>query len=179
MLVPRALSVPAILPALAALLVGPPVISPVLAASSPAAVFAIELAEPGVIGPRPLKPDEARRLALATDALRREVAGRGLDPVDLAPQAAAIRRDAPLYKCEGCAEKIAQAAGAALVVYGYVQRSAPQVLNLNITITDVASGKVLRGGQVVIQGDTDETWLHGVRSLIKNRLFAEPLPNRS
>ena len=175
MLVLRALSALAILPALAALPAG----SSAQAASSPAAVFAIELAEPGVIGPRPLKPDEARRLALATEALRREVAGRGLDPVDLAPQAAAIRRDAPLYKCEGCAEKIAQAAGAALVVYGYVQRSAPQVLNMTITLTDVASGKVLRGGQVVIQGDTDETWLHGVRSLVKNRLFAEPLPNRS
>ncbi len=163
------------LPALAVLLVG----LPAAAAPNSAAVFGIELAEPGTFGPRPLKPQDARRLALATDALRREVAGRGLDPVDLGPQAAAIRRDAPFYKCEGCAEKIAQAAGAALVVYGYVQRSAPQVLNLTITVTEAESGKVLRGGQVVIQGDTDDTWLHGVRSLVKNRLFAEPLPNRS
>jgi hypothetical protein len=163
------------LPALAALLVG----LPAAAASSPAAVFGIELAEPGTIGPRPVKPEDARRLGLASEALRREVAGRGLVPVDLASQAAAIRRDAPFYKCEGCAEKIAQAAGAAYVVYGYVQRSAPQVLNLTITITEAGSGKVLRGGQVVIQGDTDETWLHGVRALVKNRLFAEPLPNRS
>lgn len=163
------------LPALAVLLAG----LPAAAAPNSAAVFAIELAEPGTIGPRPVKPQDARRLGLATDALRREVAGRGLDPVDLSGQAAAIRRDAPLYKCEGCAEKIAQAAGASLVVYGYVQRSAPQVLNLTITVTEAASGKVLRGGQVVIQGDTDETWLHGVRSLVKNRLFAEPLPNRS
>ncbi|KMO37420.1 hypothetical protein VQ02_13390 [Methylobacterium variabile] len=169
MLVPRAL------PALAALLLS----VPAAAAPDAAAVFGIELAEPGTIGPRPLRPEDARRLALASEALRREVAGRGLEPVDLGPQAAAIRRDAPLYKCEGCAETIAKAAGAALVVYGYVQRSAPQVLNLTITITDADSGKVLRGGQVVIQGDTDDTWLHGVRSLVKNRLFAEPLPNRS
>ncbi len=163
------------LPALAVLLAG----LPAAAAPNDVAVFGIELAEPGTIGPRPLKPQDARRLGLATDALRREVAGRGLDLVDLGPQAAAIRRDAPFYKCEGCAEKIAQAAGAALVVYGYVQRSAPQVLNLTITVTEAGSGKVLRGGQVVIQGDTDDTWLHGVRSLVKNRLFAEPLPNRS
>ncbi|SFU88932.1 Protein of unknown function [Methylobacterium sp. 174MFSha1.1] len=163
------------LPAVMALLAG----LPAAAAPSPAAVFGIELAEPGTIGPRPVKPEDARRLGLASEALRREVAGRGLEPVDLTPQAAAIRRDAPFYKCEGCAEKIAQAAGAAYVVYGYVQRSAPQVLNLTITITEAGSGKVLRGGQVVIQGDTDDTWLHGVRSLVKNRLFAEPLPNRS
>ncbi|MET7242594.1 DUF3280 domain-containing protein [Methylobacterium sp. EM32] len=163
------------LPALAALLVG----LPAAAAPNTAAVFGVELAEPGTVGPRPVRPEDARRLGLASEALRREVAGRGLDPVDLTPQAAAIRRDAPFYKCEGCAEKIAQAAGAAYVVYGYVQRSAPQVLNLTITITEAESGKVLRGGQVVIQGDTDDTWLHGVRSLVKNRLFAEPLPNRS
>lgn len=163
------------LPALAALFVG----LPAAAAADKAAVFGIELAEPGTIGPRPLRPQDAKRLALASEALRREVVARGLDPVDLGPQAAAIRRDAPLYKCEGCAETIAKAAGAALVVYGYVQRSAPQVLNLTITITEAESGKVLRGGQVVIQGDTDDTWLHGVRSLVKNRLFAEPLPNRS
>lgn len=163
------------LPAMAALLVG----LPAAAGSDKAAVFGLELAEPGTIGPRPLRPQDAKRLALASEALRREVVARGLDPVDLGPQAAAIRRDAPLYKCEGCAETIAKAAGAALVVYGYVQRSAPQVLNLTITITEAESGKVLRGGQVVIQGDTDDTWLHGVRSLVKNRLFAEPLPNRS
>ncbi|TGD96030.1 DUF3280 domain-containing protein [Methylobacterium nonmethylotrophicum] len=163
------------LPALAALLVG----LPAAAAPEAAAVFPIELAEPGTIGPRPLRPEDMRRLGLASDALRREVTSRGLAPVDLAPQAAAIRRDAPLYKCEGCAEKIAKAAGAVLVVYGYVQRNAPQVLNLTISITEAESGKVLRGGQVLIQGDTDDTWLHGVRSLVKNRLFAEPLPNRS
>lgn len=163
------------LPALAALLAG----LPAAAAPSTAAVFEVELAEPGTIGPRPVRPEEARRLRLASDALRREVVGRGLEPVDLGAYAAAIRRDAPFYKCEGCAEKIARAAGAAYVVYGYVQRSAPQVLNLTITVTEAGSGKVLRGGQVVIQGDTDDTWLHGVRSLVKNRLFAEPLPDRS
>ncbi|MFH6783942.1 MULTISPECIES: DUF3280 domain-containing protein [Methylobacterium] len=173
------------LPALAALLVGLPAAAAPeqaqveKAGAEKAAVFGIELAEPGTIGPRPLRPEDARRLNLASEALRRAVTERGLEPVDLGGQAAAIRRDAPLYKCEGCAEKIAQAAGAVLVVYGYVQRSAPQVLNLNVTITEAESGKVLRGGQVVIQGDTDDTWLHGVRSLVKNRLFAEPLPNRS
>ncbi|PIK71386.1 hypothetical protein CS379_19650, partial [Methylobacterium frigidaeris] len=59
------------LSALAALLVS----LPAAAAQSPAAVFGIELAEPGTIGPRPVKPEDARRLGLASEALRREVAG--------------------------------------------------------------------------------------------------------
>ncbi|GJE02405.1 DUF3280 domain-containing protein [Methylobacterium isbiliense] len=165
-----------LLPALAALLL------PGMAAAAPekAAVFGIELLEPGVVGGRLPRPDEARRLALATEELRKAVAVQGqLEFVDLAPKAADIRKDAPLYKCEGCAERIAKEAGAALAVYGYVQRNANQILNLSITISDTDSGKVLRGGQVVIRGDTDDTWLHGVRWLVKNRLFAEPLPSRS
>ncbi|MGY2047375.1 DUF3280 domain-containing protein [Methylobacterium sp. JK268] len=150
------------------------------AAPQTAAVFGIELAEPGVIGARPPRPEEQRRLTLASDALRREVAAQGqVESVDLAPQAGEIRKDAPLYKCEGCAERIAKAAGAGLAVYGYVQRTTNQILNLSITISDSETGKVLRGGQVVIRGDTDETWLHSVRWLVKNRLFAEPLPSRS
>ncbi|GJD50311.1 hypothetical protein OPKNFCMD_3050 [Methylobacterium crusticola] len=175
MLVARALSVLALLLSAAAALAAPEA-----APSRRAAVFGIELAEPGAVGLRPLRPEDARRLALATATLEREVAAAGtLAPVDLGSQAAAIRRDAPLYKCEGCAERIALTAGAALAVYGYVQRNANQLLNLTITITEADSGKVLRGGQVVIRGDTDDTWLHGVRWLVKNRLLAEPLPSRS
>ncbi|ACL60163.1 DUF3280 domain-containing protein [Methylobacterium nodulans] len=151
-----------------------------LAAPEKAAVFGIELLDPGVVGGRPPRPEESRRLALATDELRKAVAAQGaVESVDLAPQAAEIRKEAPLYKCEGCAERIAREAGASLAIYGYVQRNTNQILNLSITISDAENGKVLRGGQVVIRGDTDETWLHSVRWLVKNRLFAEPLPNRS
>ncbi|WP_407519955.1 DUF3280 domain-containing protein [Methylobacterium oryzisoli] len=168
-----------LLPALAALLLLDAA-RPAAAAPETAALFGIELLEPGVVGGRPPRPDEARRLALATEELRKAVAAQGqVAFVDLAPKAAEIRKDAPLYKCEGCAERIAKEAGAALAVYGYVQRNTNQILNLSITISDTGSGKVLRGGQVVIRGDTDDTWLHGVRWLVKNRLFAEPLPSRS
>lgn len=161
---------------LLAALAGP---APALAAPEKAAVFGIELLDPNVVGGRAPRPEEARRLALATDELRQAVAAHAVESVDLAPRAAEIRKDAPLYKCEGCAERIAKEAGAGLAVYGYVQRNTPQLLNLSITISDAGSGKVLRGGQVVIRGDTDETWLHGVRWLVKNRLFADPLPDRS
>ncbi|MFE1600339.1 DUF3280 domain-containing protein [Methylobacterium sp. ID0610] len=170
---------PARLLLLAALLLAG-VLRPEFARAAPetAAVFGIELLDPGAVGGRPPRPEEARRLALATDTLRAAVQGQ-VESVDLAPKAAEIRKEAPLYKCEGCAERIAKEAGARLAIYGYVQRNTNQILNLSITISDAESGKVLRGGQVVIRGDTDETWLHSVRWLVKNRLFAEPLPNRS
>ncbi|ACA19341.1 conserved hypothetical protein [Methylobacterium sp. 4-46] len=165
-----------LLPFLAALLLP----GAALAAPRSAAVFGIELLDPGVVGGRPPRPEEARRLALITDALRRAVAEQEtVQAVDLAPKAEEIRKDAPLYKCEGCAERIAREAGAGLAIYGYVQRNTNQIMNLSVTISDSESGKVLRGGQVVIRGDTDETWLHGLRWLVKNRLFADPLPDRS
>ncbi|MEH3148387.1 MAG: DUF3280 domain-containing protein [Methylobacterium frigidaeris] len=172
------MAAPRLLPVLCALLLP----GPALAAGEPvkAALFPVELLEPGVVVARPLRPDETRRLALATEELRRQIAERGGPaPVDLAPLAARIRADAPLYKCEGCAERIAREAGADLAVYGTIQRNTNQVLNVTITITDAASGKVLRGGQAVVSGDTDESWRHGVRWVVRNRLLAEPLPDRS
>lgn len=149
-------------------------------AGEKAAIFPIELLDPGVIGGRQPRPDEARRLALATEQLREALAAKGgIESVDLAPQAEEIRKRSPLSKCEGCAATIAQALGAELAVLGYVEKGSNQIFNFNVAIADAGTGKVLRGGQVVIRADTDETWAHAVRSIVKNHLLAEPLPGRS
>jgi hypothetical protein len=124
--------------------------------------------------------DQNRRLGLATDELRRLLVESGqIAPVDLAPAAAGIRDKSPVFKCNGCIEEIGQALGAELVVSGYVQKTSNLILSFVLTVTDVRTGKVVRGAQVDIRGNTDETWLRGIRWMVKNRLLAEPLPERS
>lgn len=153
---------------------------PAAAAPGKAAIFTVELLDPGVVGGRKARPDEQRRLALATEELRKTLlALGGIESVDLGPQADEIRKQSPLYKCEGCAVPIAKALGADLAVVGYVEKTSGQIFNLNVAIADAATGKVLRSGQVVIRADTDDTWAHAMRSVVKNRLLAEPLPGRS
>lgn len=144
-----------------------------------AAVFPVELLDPGVVGGRKARPDEQRRLALVTDELRKALqASAGLEPVDTGPQAAEIAKQGPLYKCD-CAPAIAKALGADLAVNGYVEKGSNQIFNLFVTISDAQTGKPVRAGQVVIRADTDDTWAHAMRWVVKNRLLVEPLPKRS
>ena len=49
-------------------------------------------------------------------------------------------------------------AGAALVVYGYVQRSAPQVLKLTITITQTVNTGVMGARPSRLPSPTSETY---------------------
>ena len=114
----------------------------------------------------------------APDELRKAL-GDSVEPVDVAPQAAEIAKQAPLYKCDGCAAAIAKTLGADLAVSGYVEKGSNQIFNLTVTIAESATGKVIRGGRVVIRADTDDTWAHAMRWVVKNRLLTEPLPNRS
>ncbi|KQT07453.1 hypothetical protein ASG40_14070 [Methylobacterium sp. Leaf399] len=148
------------------------------AAPDKVAIFGIELNDPAVVGGRKARPDEVRRLGLVTEELRKALTAT-LEPVDVAPQATEITKQAPLFKCEGCAATIAKALGADLAVTGYVDKGSNQIFNLNVAISDAATGKVLRAGQAVIRADTDDTWAHAMRWIVKNRLLAEPLPNRS
>ncbi|KQT70521.1 hypothetical protein ASG51_13445 [Methylobacterium sp. Leaf465] len=164
--------------ALAVLTAAGALAAPAQAAPEKAAIFGVELFDPGVVGGRKARPDEVRRLGLVTDELRKAL-GDSVEPVDVAPQAAEIAKQAPLYKCDGCAAAIAKTLGADLAVSGYVEKGSNQIFNLTVTIAESATGKVIRGGRVVIRADTDDTWAHAMRWVVKNRILAEPLPNRS
>jgi hypothetical protein len=141
------------------------------------AVFDIELIDmSGEAGQGP-RDDQTRRLDLASAELRNLLEqSRQLTLIDLSPQLEVIAAKAPLNRCNGCSQDIAKELGADLAVTGIVQKTSNLILSFAIEVKDVRTGKVLRGGQVDIRGNTDETWLRGVRWVVKNRLLAEPLP---
>ena len=140
------------------------------------AVFAIELIDTSQEAERGTREDQSRRLDLATAELRRLLGtSQQLQLIDIAPQQDTIAAKAPLSKCNGCEIDIGKALRADLIVSGVVQKTSNLILSFAITVTDVRSGKVIRGGQVDIRGNTDDTWLRGIRWVVKNRLFAEPL----
>jgi hypothetical protein len=149
-------------------------------AAEKAAVFPVELFDPGAAYGSRTRPVDARKLALVTDELRAALKDRGgLEIVDTAGKAAEVDRQGPLYKCNGCAADIARDLGADLVVTGYVEKGANQIFNLSVAIAEAGTGKPVRGGQVTIRADTDDTWAHAMRWVVKNRLLAEPLPGKS
>ena len=149
-------------------------------AGNKVAVFAAELNDPTLPYGRKSPPADLKRLELITSVLRQALVDKaGLESVDLAPQEAEIRKQEPLFKCNGCQGDIAKAAGAGLAALIVAEKGSTQLYSLSVTIADVASGNVVRRGQVVISANTDDDWRHAMRWIVKNRLLAEPWPNRS
>ena len=140
-------------------------------------MFDLELVDTSQEGERGERADQTRRIELASAELRRLLGESGqLLVLDLAPQAGRIRDKSPLSKCNGCDEDLAREAGADLAVSGILQKTSNLILSFAVVIKDVKAGKTIRAGQVDIRGNTDDTWLRGVRWIVKNRLLTEPLP---
>lgn len=145
-----------------------------------AAIFPAEVNDPTLAYGRKPLPADQKRLDLVTDVLRKQLAEKGgIESVDLGPEAEEIRKESPLYKCNGCTAPIAKALGADLAVTTFADKGANQLFSLVVTIAEAESGKVVRQGQVVIRANTDDDWSHAARWIVKNRLLAEPLPGRS
>ena len=157
-----------------------PAVSTAQAAPVPTALFGLELfddtLEPQLVGKR---PDQVARLALVNTELAHLLVASGqVSLVDLAPYKARIEELSPLFKCNACETEIARAAGAKLEVVGVVRKISNLILTITLVVREVGDdeARVVRGGEVQIRGNTDESWLRGVRYLMKNRIFAPGLP---
>jgi len=124
-----------------------------------------------------IRPDETARLKLISGELRDLIRKDGrYEPVDLTPIAADIERLRPMYKCNHCEDDLAKKLGVDYVMIGTVQKVSNLILNLNLFIRDVKAEKIIRGMSSDIRGNTDDTWMHGVRWVAKHQLFAEKQP---
>jgi len=91
--------------------------------------------------------------------------------VDLPPDAAADAKTHPdVTGCGGCQLNWGREAGTDLVLWGTVQKVSNLILNINVYLDDVKTGRKVLGTSVDIRGNTDETWRHGIRYLVENNL---------
>lgn len=147
------------------------------AASSRAAVFDFELDDTSLQGAvsGPSAADHARLEHLNVQ-LRTALTRAGhYVPVDLAPVAAEARAT-NLQVCDACATSLAHKVGAEFAVTGWVQKVSNLILNINLEIRDVATGRVVQGGSVDIRGDTDESWSRGLAYLLSELHLAPGTP---
>jgi hypothetical protein len=127
----------------------------------------------------PTQPAEEARLAALDQQLADAFTERGYSLVDVAPAAEQRAGTAALRDCPACEVEMARQLGADLAVLGWVQKVSNLILNVNVQLHDVASGKLLRAASADIRGNTDESWRHGLRWLIRNRIFAKDQPGHS
>ncbi|HEX2256631.1 MAG TPA: DUF3280 domain-containing protein [Afifellaceae bacterium] len=117
---------------------------------------------------------EQARLAGLGDTLRGAYAAApGYSVADIGPvREEAIRRR--LHSCRGCGRRLAAELGADLAVTGTVQKVSELILNINIYIRDVETGRLVKAASADIRGNTDESWRRGLAWLIDNRLDLAP-----
>jgi hypothetical protein len=132
------------------------------------AVFDAELHDTSGEG---LRADQQQRLALLTEELRRALdATDRYEVVDIGPLRERLARGPSLRSCAGCATDAAAELGADHALLPVVNK----VSNLILSITLVQASA--RGGarevhSAEIRGNTDESWLRGLRWLLRNRLL--------
>jgi Protein of unknown function (DUF2380) len=76
--------------------------------------------------------------------------------------------------CGGCELKYGKQLGADYAAWIVIQKVSDLILNINVYMADVATGKLAFVHSVDIRGDTDESWTRGVTYLVKNYLLPAP-----
>jgi Protein of unknown function (DUF2380) len=146
--------------------------APAAHASAPrTAVFPFELDDTSLQGEtRGADSGDLARLARLDAKLREALARSGR----YSPVAVPTDPSVPSWwTCDGCEVDLARKAGAKFSVVGWVQKVSNLILNINIVMRDVGTGKRIAAGSVDIRGDTDESWRRGLSYLLRNRILDE------
>ncbi len=115
---------------------------------------------------------EKARLIKLGEQLRKSIAESGrFQLVDIGP----IEKEAHssnLQSCGGCDADMAGKLGAGLSITGTVQKVSELILNVNLYVRDVPSGKLIASMSADMRGNTDESWSRALNWLIRHRLLA-------
>lgn len=114
---------------------------------------------------------EDARLALLEQMVREKFAAEGYVLLDLAPIAEDLDRVVNPAKCYGCDLRMAQKLGADFVLVGEVQKVSNLILSLNLQMRETTGGEMVKGAVVDMRGNTDDTWMRAMRSILNNRFF--------
>lgn len=117
------------------------------------------------------RPEERARIGLLETEIRQRFEAEGFTLMDLAPIAEDLDRVVNPAKCYGCDVRMAQKLGADYVLVGEVQKVSNLILAMNLVLRDAGDGTMLRGQVVDIRANTDDSWLRGMRYILKNNIF--------
>jgi hypothetical protein len=117
------------------------------------------------------------RISLISDDLRTQLRERQLFRVaDNAPASAMITHLTAaqnMNACNGCEREVGRKLGVERVGVCWVQKVSNLIININLRVEDVESGKTMFERSVDIRGNTDLSWRRGVKALV-DRLADDP-----
>jgi len=125
----------------------------------------------------PTAQAEIERVHLLDDIFRERLTGSKRFEIVNIPSATVkeIASGPSISNCNGCQREFAQKVGADWAAWGTVQKVSNLILNINVYMENIASGKMEFARSVDIRGNTDESWRRGLDYLLRNYLLREPL----
>ena len=150
--------------------------TPIRAAGAPSLAFLCVHFQ----GLEPTSDAERARLERTGEEFTRLLAASGRYKIGpTTPEVEAkIASGRPVGECGGCEIDFGRALAADLVAWIRVQKVSNLILNMNVYIADVKSGRMLLTKSVDLRGNTDESWSRSLRYLVKNSvLTAEIKPS--
>ncbi|WP_233856056.1 DUF3280 domain-containing protein [Paraburkholderia sp. HD33-4] len=113
---------------------------------------------------------QAARIEMVSDTVRAQLDAseryRVADNARASDLIARLGAAQDLTTCEGCARQVGRSLGVEQVGVCWVQKVSNLILNLNLRVEDVASGKTLFQRSVDIRGNTDLSWRRGAMALV-------------
>lgn len=124
----------------------------------------------------PTTPIEAQRILRLDDLLREKLAASNrFRLIGIPPDTnKKIAAGPDIGSCNGCERDFAKRVGADWAAWGTVQKVSNLILNINLYMEDVGTGKMEFVKSVDIRGNTDESWRHGLDYMLRHYLFGEP-----
>lgn len=119
----------------------------------------------------PDRPDELARTAMLGEVVSARLRQADYELVDTAPVAGEVAALSSVRGCNGCELAFGRKLDASQVAFGWVQKVSNLILNINLVVRDVHSGRLLAAGSVDIRGNTDESWRRGAVYLLDHRIL--------
>jgi len=121
----------------------------------------------------PTSDAERARLVRTGAEFTRQLADSGRYGIVPTPEdlRAKIAAGQTLGECGGCEIDYGRALGADIVAWIRVQKVSNLILNMNVYMADVKSGRTLLTKSVDLRGNTDDSWSRSLRYLVKNSVL--------
>lgn len=123
-----------------------------------------------------VREEQQKRLAMIGERLRAALRESDrFEVVDTAPVRAKLQGGPSLRTCATCAPDAAAELGADLALMTTVHKVSNLILSITVAMREASPGTGTRAlHSAEIRGNTDESWNHGLRWLLRNRLLATP-----
>jgi hypothetical protein len=147
--------------------------APARAADPPSVAFLGTFFQNDNEGLEPTTAEERARLQRTGEEFAQQLAASGRYKIIPTPDdlRAKIAAGQTLGECGGCEADYGRALGADIVAWIRVQKVSNLILNMNVYMADVRSGRMLLTKSVDLRGNTDDSWSRSLRYLVKNSVL--------